>query len=96
MSKSLSTFLSILFFVVLFGILATLVLEPWLPSYKEMKVVKVGVSADSVLKIIGEPREVELEQDCEEWTYKYHSTKTRTSHMVIYVKEGVVSQFFSY
>jgi hypothetical protein len=96
MKKNLRFLTAILVISCLFILFFYCLTEPWLPSFNEMRVVKMGISIDSVEKTLGKPKEIELNSMYEDWTYKYRTENFHVKWMTIYVKDGKVIQFFSY
>ena len=64
-------------------------------TLKDARQVKVGMSTQDLVYVMGDPWTVDINDDNEEWYFTYDSGGYR-SHMVVYVKNNKIESFNSY
>jgi len=64
-------------------------------TLKDARQVKVGMSTQDLVYVMGDPWTVDVNDDNEEWYFTYDSGKHR-SHMIVYVKNNKIESFSSY
>ena len=64
-------------------------------TLKDARQVKVGMTTQDLVYIMGDPLTVEVNDDNEEWYFTYYSGDYK-SRMVVYVKNNKIESFSSY
>lgn len=67
-------------------------------GFEDVRKVKVGISANELKYIMGEPRTIDVQNGSEEWSYQYssHGMLSPTNTLYVTVVNDKVTNFKSY
>lgn len=66
------------------------------PDYKQARLVKVGMSTDDLVTIMGEPFSIEINSNNEEWYFTYRGPSSNNEGMVVRIVDKKIVNFYSY
>lgn len=82
---------------IIFILLASLLLASCRKSTEDVRKVKIGISANELKYIMGEPHTIRVQNGLEEWFYSYSGgTFGKTNGLSVEIKSDKVTNFESY
>lgn len=61
----------------------------------EARKIKVGMTTDSLIEIMGEPLEIEIEDGSEQWEFRYGGARINDNYMRVTVIDEKIYSFYS-
>lgn len=65
-------------------------------NFQLIREVRVGMSSDSLLRLLGEPSEIKIQEDGEDWRYEYRQRNQTNSTLQIKIEVDTINGFYSY